>query len=46
VLVILLRGMAKSKDRAALIADIARRIYQSAQQHTSSVSFPTSKALE
>jgi beta-lactamase class A len=31
VLVILVRGMAESKDSAALIADITRRIYQSAQ---------------
>jgi beta-lactamase class A len=31
VLVILVRGMAESKDSAALMADIARRIYQSAQ---------------
>ena len=31
VLVILVRGMAESKDSAALIAGIARRIYQSAE---------------
>jgi beta-lactamase class A len=31
VLVILVRGMAESKDSAALMADIARRIYQSAE---------------
>jgi beta-lactamase class A len=31
VLVILVRGLAESKDSAALMADIARRIYQSAQ---------------
>jgi len=31
VLVILVGGMGKSKDSAALMADIARRIYQSAQ---------------
>jgi beta-lactamase class A len=31
VLVILVRGMAESKDSAALMADITRRIYQSAQ---------------
>ena len=31
VLVILVRGMAESKDSAALMAGIARRIYQSAQ---------------
>ena len=31
ILVILVRGMAESKDSSALMADIARRIYQSAQ---------------
>jgi beta-lactamase class A len=31
VLVILVRGMAESKDSAALMADVTRRIYQSAQ---------------
>jgi beta-lactamase class A len=31
VLVILVRGLAESKDSAALMADITRRIYQSAQ---------------
>jgi len=31
VLVILVRGMAESKDSAALMADIARRIYQSGE---------------
>ncbi len=31
VLVLLVRGMAESKDSAALMADITRRIYQSAQ---------------
>ncbi len=31
VLVILVRGIAESKDSAALMADIARRIYQSAE---------------
>jgi beta-lactamase class A len=31
VLVILVRGMAESKDSASLMADIARRIYQLAQ---------------
>jgi beta-lactamase class A len=31
ILVILVRGMPESKDSAALMADIARRIYQSAQ---------------
>jgi beta-lactamase class A len=31
VLVILVRGMAESKDSAAMMADIAQRIYQSAQ---------------
>lgn len=31
VLVILVRGLAESKDSAALMADIARRIYQSTQ---------------
>ncbi len=31
VLVILVRGLAESKDIAALMADITRRIYQSAQ---------------
>lgn len=31
VLVILVRGLAESKDSAALMADIARRVYQSAE---------------
>jgi beta-lactamase class A len=31
VLVILVRGLAESKDSAALMADITRRIYQSTQ---------------
>jgi beta-lactamase class A len=31
VLVILVRGIPESKDSATLMADIARRIYQSAQ---------------
>jgi beta-lactamase class A len=46
VLVILVRGMADSKDSAALMADIARRIYQSAVQNTSSGPVATSKAIE
>jgi beta-lactamase class A len=45
-LVILVRGMAESKDSAALMADIARRIYQSAEQNTSSGPVATSKAVE
>jgi beta-lactamase class A len=31
VLAILVRGLAESKDSAALMADIARRIYESTQ---------------
>jgi beta-lactamase class A len=46
VLVILVRGIAESKDSAALMADIARRIYQSAEQNTSSGPIATSKAIE
>jgi beta-lactamase class A len=46
VLVILVRGMAQLKDSAALMADIARRIYQSAEQNTSSGPVATSKAIE
>jgi beta-lactamase class A len=46
ILVILVRGMAQLKDSAALMADIAGRIYQSAQQNTSSGPVPTSKAIE
>src|SRR5713101_3893104 len=46
ILVILVRGMAESKDSAALMADIARRIYQSAEQNTSSGPVATSKAIE
>jgi beta-lactamase class A len=46
VLVILVRGMAELKDSAALMADIARRIYQSAKQNTSSGPVATSKAIE
>jgi beta-lactamase class A len=46
VLVILVRGMAELKDSAALMADIARRIYQSAEQNTSSGPVATSKAIE
>jgi beta-lactamase class A len=46
LLVILVRGMAESKDSAALMADIARRIYQSAEQNTSSGPVATSKAVE
>jgi beta-lactamase class A len=46
VLVILVRGMAEMKDSAALMADIARRIYQSAEQNTSSGPVATSKAIE
>jgi beta-lactamase class A len=46
VLVILVRGMAELKDSAALMAGIARRIYQSAEQNTSSGPVATSKAIE
>jgi beta-lactamase class A len=46
VLVILVRGIAEPKDSAALMADIARRLYQSAQQNTSSGPVATSKAIE
>ena len=46
VLVILVRGMPELKDSAALMADIARRIYQSAEQNTSSGPVATSKAIE
>jgi beta-lactamase class A len=46
VLVILVRGMAQLKDSAALMAGIARRIYQSAEQNTSSGPVATSKAIE
>jgi beta-lactamase class A len=46
VLVILVRGMAEMKDSAALMADIARRIYQSLEQNTSSGPVATSKAIE
>ena len=46
VLVILVRGMAEMKDSAALMADIAGRIYQSAEQNTSSGPVATSKAIE
>jgi beta-lactamase class A len=46
VLVILVRGMGGSKDSAALMADIAHRIYQSAEQNTSSGPVATSKAIE
>ena len=46
ILVILVRGMAQLKDSAALMADIARRIYQSAEQNTSSGPVATSKAIE
>jgi beta-lactamase class A len=46
VLVILVRGMVEFKDSAALMADIAHRIYQSAQQNTSSERLATSKAVE
>jgi beta-lactamase class A len=46
VLVILVRGITESKDSAALMADIARRIYQSAGQNTSSGPVATSKAIE
>ncbi|HXN53359.1 MAG TPA: serine hydrolase [Candidatus Acidoferrum sp.] len=46
VLVILVRGLAESKDSAALMADITRRIYQSAQQIHPSASIATSKGLE
>ena len=46
VLVILVRGMAESKDSATLMADIARRIYRSLQQNTSSGPIGTSKAIE
>jgi beta-lactamase class A len=45
VLVILVRGLAESKDSAALMAEITRRIYQAAQD-ASSGPLPTSKALE
>jgi len=46
ILVILVRGMAQLKESAALMADIARRIYQSAEQNTSSGPVATSKAIE
>lgn len=46
VLVILVRGLAESKDSAALMADITRRIYQAAQINTSLGTLGTSKALE
>src|ERR1700682_1822043 len=46
VLVVLVRGLAESKDSAALMADITRRIYQSAQQIHPSASIATSKGLE
>lgn len=46
VLVILVRGMAQLKDSSVLMADIARRIYQSAQENTSSAPRPPSKAIE
>jgi beta-lactamase class A len=46
LLVILVRGIAELKDSAALMADIARRIYQSAEENTSSGPVATSKAVE
>lgn len=46
VLVILVRGMPQLKDSAALMAEIARRIYQSAEQNASSGPVATSKAIE
>jgi beta-lactamase class A len=46
VLVILVRGIAEFKDSAALMADIAHRIYQWAEQNTSSGPLATSNGLE
>jgi beta-lactamase class A len=46
VLVILVRGMAESKDSAVLMAYIASSVYRSAEENTSSRPVATSKAIE